>query len=562
MTDFDNNIYDDHSKDYDETPVDETPKVDSSDYEDLYSSSDEVQNTEEIKAEETNTEEIKTEESYESSYEWNGDSTPRDGEYHYSYINGNNRNAVHNPNNYEDEYNAYRTSRGTDTQGYQSSGSNPYQSGTYNSYSGVPNYSVNNSQTYTNPPQKVKKKKERKPASRGFIAAVLAITILCSGALGFGGGLLAKNLSTQTNGNVTINQVTGGTEGKNTSSVSATTTSEIVKKTADSVVEIATEGVVTGNFAQQYVTKGAGSGVIISADGYIITNHHVIEDAKTIKVTLRDGQTSYDATLIGSDEDNDIALLKVNAEGLTPATFGDSSSLAVGDYVVAIGNPLGTLGGTVTDGIISALAREVTIEGKNMTLLQTNAQISPGNSGGGLFNANGELVGVVNAKDSATEVEGIAFAIPINNVIDLIKDLQNYGYVTGKIDLGMEFVDINSEDTAFYYGVNRLGCYVLSVTSGSNAEKAGFTRGDLITAVNGKEVESSTDISKALQDSKVGDTVTLTVSRSGQTKDIQLQLEEYVPSAKPNSDSYQQQQPQQQLPQDDGSDLWERIFGR
>ena len=562
MTDFDNNYYDDHSKDYDETPVDETSKDDRPEYEDLYSSSDEAQNTEEIKAEETNTEEIKTEESYESSYEWNGDSTPRDGEYHYSYINGNNRNAVHNPNNYEDEYNAYRTSRATDTQGYQSSGSNPYQSGTYNSYSGVPNYSVNNSQTYSNPPQKVKKKKERKPASRGFIAAVLAITILCSGALGFGGGLLAKKLSTQTNGNVTINQVTGGTEGKNTSSVSATTTSEIVKKTADSVVEIATEGVVTGNFAQQYVTKGAGSGVIISADGYIITNHHVIEDAKTIKVTLRDGQTSYDATLIGSDEDNDIALLKVNAEGLTPATFGDSSSLAVGDYVVAIGNPLGTLGGTVTDGIISALAREVTIEGKNMTLLQTNAQISPGNSGGGLFNANGELVGVVNAKDSATEVEGIAFAIPINNVIDLIKDLQNYGYVTGKIDLGMEFVDINSEDTAFYYGVNRLGCYVLSVTAGSNAEKAGFTRGDLITAVNGKEVESSTDISKALQDSKVGDTVTLTVSRSGQTKDIQLQLEEYVPSAKPNSDSNQQQQPQQQLPQDDGSDLWERIFGR
>ena len=294
MSDFDNNYYDDHSKDYDETPVDETSKVESSDYEDLYSSSDEAQSTEEIKAEETNTEEIKTEESYESSYEWNGDSTPRDGEYHYSYINGNNRNAVHNPNNYEDEYNAYRTSRGTDTQGYQSSGSNPYQSGRYNSYSGVPNYSVNNSQTYSNPPQKVKKKKERKPASRGFIAAVLAITVLCSGALGFGGGMLAKNLSTQTNGNVTINQVTGGTEGKNTSSVSATTTSEIVKKTADSVVEIATEGVVTGNFSQQYVTKGAGSGVIISADGYIITNHHVIEDAKTIKVTLRDGQTSYD----------------------------------------------------------------------------------------------------------------------------------------------------------------------------------------------------------------------------------------------------------------------------
>ena len=215
----------------------------------------------------------------------------------------------------------------------------------------------------------------------------------------------AKNMNTTTSGNLTINQVSSGSVTNASAASSATTTSDIVKKTADSVVEIATEGITTGSFARQYVTKGAGSGVIISSDGYIVTNHHVIDGASTIKVTLRDGTTSYDATLIGSDEDNDIALLKIEAEGLTPATFGDSSSLAVGDYVVAIGNPLGTLGGTVTDGIISALAREVTIEDKNMTLLQTNAQISPGNSGGGLFNSKGELIGIVNAKDSATEVE-------------------------------------------------------------------------------------------------------------------------------------------------------------
>ena len=547
MKDYDNNFYDDYNNDFNETPKDETS--DDSGFEDVFSSSKEDQQAE------TN---------YESSYEWNGDSTNRDGEYHYSYINGNNRDAAHNPNNYEDEYNAYRAARESNQYG---AGSNPYSSQPYNSYSAPQDY-TNNTQAYSNPPKKEKKKKTRKPASRGFIAAMLAVTMLGSAALGFGGGFLAKNLNTTQNGNVTINQVAGGTEGKATSSTSATTTSDIVKKTADSVVEIATEGVVTGNFAQQYVTQGAGSGVIISADGYIITNHHVIDNAKTIKVTLRDGQTSYDATLIGSDEDNDIALLKIDAEGLTPATFGDSASLAVGDYVVAIGNPLGTLGGTVTDGIISALAREVTIEGKNMTLLQTNAQISPGNSGGGLFNANGELVGIVNAKDSATEVEGIAFAIPINNVIDIVKDLQNYGYVTGKIDLGMEFVDINSDDTAFYYGVNQLGCYVLSVTQGSAAEKAGFKRGDLITAVNGTQVESSTDISKALQSSKVGDKVTLTVSRSGSTTDLQLELEEYVPSAKLNEDNsqLQQQQPQQQQPQQQdpygGSDLWERIFGQ
>ena len=174
--------------------------------------------------------------------------------------------------------------------------------------------------------------------------------------------------------------------------------------------------------------------------------------------------------------------------------MGNSSDLAVGDYVVAIGNPLGQLGGTVTDGIISALARQVTVEGKSMTLLQHNAQISPGNSGGGLFNSNGELIGIVNAKDSATEVEGIAFAIPINNVLDIIDDLKTYGYVKGKVDLGMELTDITSDDSAFYYGLSNTGCYVLSVTSGSNAEKAGFMRGDMITAVNGTSVSSKSDI--------------------------------------------------------------------
>ena len=194
-----------------------------------------------------------------------------------------------------------------------------------------------------------------------------------------------------------------------------------------------------------------------------------------------------------------------------------------------------------------------------MTLLQTNAQISPGNSGGGLFNANGELVGIVNAKDSATEVEGIAFAIPVNNVLDIIKDLQNYGYVTGKIDMGMEFVDINSNDTAFYYGVNQLGCYVLSVNTGSNAESAGFRRGDLITAVNGQAVSTSADISKALENNKVGDTVTFTVSRSGKTTDIQLTLAEYKPAAKLNTDngnSGSGNSPRQSI-----DDLWNEIFG-
>ncbi len=528
--------------------------------------------------------------SQENSYEWNAEggdtqtsssqtgssqtgssqtSSPQ-GEYHYSYVNGNNSTAPHNPNNYENAYSG--SSSGT---GYVNTGYNPYSApsgyaqqprqnqqsaySSYNSYSSEPSYGeATAAQTQTQPPKKEKKKKEKKPASRGFIAAMLAVTMVASAALGFGGGFLAKNLSSTTSGNLTINQVQNDKSITNASSTTAATTSEIVKKTADSVVEIATEGVTTGTFARQYVTKGAGSGVIISKDGYIVTNHHVIENTNSITVTLRDGTTSYKATLIGSDEENDVALLKIDADDLTPAVFGDSSALAVGDYVVAIGNPLGTLGGTVTDGIISALAREVTIEGQDMTLLQTNAQISPGNSGGGLFNANGELIGIVNAKDAATEVEGIAFAIPVNNVLDIIKDLQNYGYVTGKIDLGMKLVDVTSSDTAFYYGVNKLGCYVTSVDLGSNADTAGFRRGDLISEVNGTKVSTSAEIDKALENNKVGDTVDITVTRSGQSMTLKLTLAEYVPSAKLNDSAEDSQQIQQYQ---QGQDIWDQLFG-
>lgn len=520
----------------------------------------------------------------ESSYEWNSNSSQSNsnGEYHYSYVNGNNENASHNPNNYESAYSTnptHTTSDNTNSQNaytsYSHTGYNGYStgygsntsystSGGYNSQSPYGTYSNTagqNASPYGHPQNthkvKVKKqkvKKPKKPASKGFVAAMLIVSILCSAALGFGGGYLANNMNKTSSGSININKV----EASNTSSSgksTANTTSDIVKKTADSVVEIATEGVKTGSFAQQYVVKGAGSGVIISEDGYIITNHHVIEGANSVTVTLRDGNTCYTAAVIGSDSDNDIALLKVDAKGLTPATFGDSSKLAVGDYVVAIGNPLGELGGTVTDGIISALARDVTIEDQNMTLLQTNAQISPGNSGGGLFNANGELIGIVNAKDSATEVEGIAFAIPINNVLDIIDDLKSYGYVTGKIDLGMQLTDITSKDTAFYYGVNQTGCYVLSVTRGSNAETAGFTTGDLITKVNGTSVSTSADVEKALENSKVGDNVKFTVYRNGTTKDLSLILAEYVPNGKT------QNQLSTTPANDNSDDIWSDMFG-
>lgn len=516
----------------------------------------------------------------EASYEWNSDKSDNKSdstEYHYSYVNGNNKDASHNPNRYNEptQYSSQNTSSGysnnyqnpnTNTyDNYQSNGytaQNQQSQNVYNSqpYGTAPNHSAN-----AKPPKAKKPKKQRKPISRGGIAIALAVTMVFSCGLGFGGGYFANKVNTSTSGSLNITKTSNsGTTTTASSTSKANSTSEIVKKTADSVVEISTESVVTGSFAQQYVQQGAGSGVIISQDGYILTNNHVINGANSVKVRLRDS-TEYDATIVGSDSDNDIALLKVNATGLSPATFGDSNSLAVGDYVVAIGNPLGELGGTVTDGIISALARKVTIEDTQMTLLQTNAQVNPGNSGGGLFNANGELVGIVNAKQSATEVEGIAFAIPINNVLDILSDLKEYGYVTGKVDLGIDFTDITSDETAFYYGVNQTGCYVLSVDSGSNAEKAGVTRGDLVTKVNDTDVSSSSDITTALEKAEVGDTVTFTVSRRGTSKTISFVLEEYVPAVSNSqitNGSQKSTTPTSDSENSTGDDsIWSQMFG-
>lgn len=516
----------------------------------------------------------------EASYEWNSDKSDNKSdstEYHYSYVNGNNKDASHNPNRYNEptQYSSQNTSSGY-SNNYQNPNTNAYDNYQSNGYTTQNQQSQNvyNSQPYgtapnnsanAKPPKAKKPKKQRKPISRGGIAIALAVTMVFSCGLGFGGGYFANKVNTSTSGSLNITKTSNsGTTTTASSTSTANSTSEIVKKTADSVVEISTESVVTGSFAQQYVQQGAGSGVIISQDGYILTNNHVINGANSVKVRLRDS-TEYDATIIGSDSDNDIALLKVSATGLSPATFGDSNSLAVGDYVVAIGNPLGELGGTVTDGIISALARKVTIEDTQMTLLQTNAQVNPGNSGGGLFNANGELVGIVNAKQSATEVEGIAFAIPINNVLDILSDLKEYGYVTGKVDLGIDFTDITSDETAFYYGVNQTGCYVLSVDSGSNAEKAGVTRGDLVTKVNDTDVSSSSDITAALEKAEVGDTVTFTVSRRGTSKTISFVLEEYVPAVSNSqitNGSQKSTTPTSDSENSTGDDsIWSQMFG-
>lgn len=252
-----------------------------------------------------------------------------------------------------------------------------------------------------------------------FLAGFLSV----SGLTGYGGAYLAMHDSVQSaSAASTSAQIQNVAAADVSDSSGGLTVSEIAEQTVDSVVEISTETVTTGNRIRQYVSEGAGSGVIISSDGYIATNKHVIEGASKIIVRLRSGE-EYSAELIGSDSKTDIAVLKISAEGLEAAVYGDSGSLITGELAVAIGNPLGELGGTVTEGIISALNRTITIDDEEMSLLQTSAAINPGNSGGGLFNNQAQLIGIVNAKSSGSDVEGLGFAIPINSVKDVMEQI-------------------------------------------------------------------------------------------------------------------------------------------
>lgn len=281
---------------------------------------------------------------------------------------------------------------------------------------------------------------------------------------------------------------------------------------------------------------GAGSGVIISEDGYLITNNHVINGASTIQVRTSDG-TTYDAVLVGTDSKTDVAVLKINASGLRPVTFGDSDNLNVGETAVAIGNPLGELGGTVTNGIISAKDRSITLDNQQMTLLQTNAAINPGNSGGGLFNSRGELIGMVVAKSSGSDVEGLGFAIPSNLVSKIAQELIANGYVTGRPALGVTVLSIENAQTAMQYGVSSLGVYITDVESGSAADKAGLQAGDRIISINNLVVESFADLSAALDNYAVGDTVEIMVSRGGSTVTVSLTLQEKKNTTVPQNEN-------------------------
>ena len=374
--------------------------------------------------------------------------------------------------------------------------------------------------------------KKRRKHSGGHIARSAAALVLAA-AMGFAGGFVGARVGNAGN-KVVIQQV----ERTDSSAASGTavasggmTTSQVSEMVSPSVVVITTEQVVYSQwswYGQNQVESGAGSGVIISSDGYILTCAHVVSGASQITVTI--GDTDYTATVVGEDDTSDVAVLKIDATGLTPATVGDSNSLSVGDSVLAVGNPLGELGGTVTSGIVSALNRSVTIQGSSstntMSLIQMDASVSPGNSGGGLFNMNGELIGLVNAKSSSSDAEGLGFAIPINDAIQVAQDLLENGYVSGRPYMGITYIAVTDAQTAAQFNVNAYGVYVVDVVQGGPADKAGLKAGDRIVSIDGTEIAQKDDLGTLMQQHTAGDTLSITVARDGQMQTVSLTLGE------------------------------------
>jgi len=306
--------------------------------------------------------------------------------------------------------------------------------------------------------------------------------------------------------------------------------SEVVQMVKNSVVVIEAKIIGYDSFGRLTESTGAGSGVIIHEDGYILTCHHVIENASEVYVTLSDGVSVYEASAVGSDEASDLAVLKIQPredQPLTVAKHGKSGYLVVGEHVVAIGNPLGTLGGTVTDGIISATERKITTENGTMTLIQTNAAINSGNSGGGLFNLKGELIGIVNAKYAASGVEGLAFAIPIDSAYEVECDLIEYGYVRGVVDHGLTLLEINSGNLSYYYrnfGIQKTGLYVISSSINGDLKNK-----DRLISIDGIAIETSAQFEEIIDQRKVGDTLAIVYERNSATHETSLTLGEYRP---------------------------------
>ena len=416
-----------------------------------------------------------------------------------------------------------------------------------------------------------KNKRSRKPMSPKQKGAVkiVALCLVCA----LLGGLAQPIYSSLSGGNETTIYTGDRTPTQvDTASVDTSkelTTAEIYAKYVNSCVGITVDIVSTNVFGQTVTGAAAGSGFVITEDGYILTNYHVIDGANSIKVTFENGK-EYTATYVGGEEKNDIAVIKVDATGLTPVVIGKSSDMLVGEQVTTIGNPLGELTFSESTGIISALDRSITMsDGRQMNMIQTDCAINSGNSGGPLFNSHGEVIGIVSAKyssgsnSSSASVEGLGFAIPMDDVASMVSDLVKNGYVTGKPILGISVDDVDESVTS--YGVPQ-GAIIRVVTPDLCGAKAGLQAGDIVTKIDNTDVTSASDLTSAIGNYKPGDKVTLTIFRSGETKTVEVTLEESTPekTEKQNQAQHEyqqeyqqsQQQQQQSQQQQQGSSGW------
>ncbi len=411
-----------------------------------------------------------------------------------------------------------------------------FQNNTRNTYS-----QKNSDNTQYTPPKPKKKLFKNKKS-----IATAALSVALVGVIGFSGyALYSGNADGADISDSLMSNLEGTSEQKQEQDVEKLVTSnnskvytipEVVDIVGPAVVGVVNKTTYKNPYAYYYgqqqnteIEQGSGSGVIISDDGYIVTNNHVVEGATEIVVILSAGE-EYTAKLVGSDSKTDLAVLKIDAEALTYAKLGTSSELRVGETAIAIGNPLGQeFAGTTTQGIISGLNRTITIDNKTMNLIQTDAAINPGNSGGALCNEHGEIVGINTAKISSSQYEGIGFAIPIDDAKPIIEDLIANGYVTGRPVIGIGGRAVTEQDAKAYN--LKVGVYVSSMTADSPAYMAGIKIGDIITECDGKKIQTVDDLNEIKNKHKVGDTLKMKVYRQGKTIDIKLVLGEEAPGS-------------------------------
>ena len=368
------------------------------------------------------------------------------------------------------------------------------------------------------------------PKKRGFFhrtaVKVTALILACAvagGLAGWGGAAIAGSSTSRTAIQQSSRQPVS-VQVKNVDGQTKMEPAEVYASVVNSAVSINCSATSTNIFGQQTQTASSGSGFIITEDGYVVTNYHVVSGASSVEVTLYNGDT-YDATVIGGDSDYDVAVLKIEATGLQPVTLGESADVNVGDTVLAIGNPLGELTFSMSQGIVSSCDRAINVDGTPFNMIQVDCSINPGNSGGPLVNLYGEVVGIVSAKYStysSTTVEGLGFAIPISDVRSIITDIMENGAVTDKAYMAITAGTMNEQMAAQFNIDVTEGVFVYSVVEGGAGDKAGLRLGDVITKMNDKTLTSRQDLSAAMKGYRAGDTVTLTVYRGGQYIEVEL----------------------------------------